>query len=167
MTKDVIEGIVEFNEKAGLLNNGMDSFNETAYIFEEAFEGYEDAYVLKDEKGNYYPKGHPRYPTSRQLGLSLMNSIREALSAKGFELPSDVAELDKAIDLIVFSVGKMAKMGLTADQIKEAINVVNEANLNKLGGPKDEAGKQLKPEGWVGPEKALQGILDSRKGIDD
>ena len=164
MPEDPIEGIVRFNKEAGLLKDGMDSFKEAAYIFEEAFEGYEEAYVTSDENGEYFPKGHVNYPTSRQLGLSLVNSIREALSAKGFELPSEVDELDKAIDLIVFSVGKMAKMGLDARQINEAIGIVNDANLMKLGAPKDADGKQLKPDGWVGPEMLLQGILDNRKG---
>ena len=35
--------------------------------------------------------------------------------------------------------------------------------MRKLEGPKDAKGKQLKPEGWTGPEEALQAILDERQ----
>ena len=158
------EAIVEFNRQAGFLNGEpMDALKELAYIFEEAFEGFEDAYVTKDENGEYFKPGDRDYPTARQLGLSLVNSLREAMSAKGFELPSEVAEFDKSIDAIVFHKGKLAKMGLTAAQIDEGIHTVNDANMAKLTAPKDEFGKQMKPDGWVGPEEKLQAILDSRK----
>ena len=72
-------------------------------------------------------------------------------------------EFDKAIDGIWFNVGKLAKMKLSREQVREGFEAVYDANMSKIGGPKDEHGKQLKPEGWVGPEVELQKILDKRK----
>ena len=57
----------------------------------------------------------------------------------------------------------MAKLGLTPAQILEAMNIVTEANLQKLSMPKDEHGKLTKPANFVGPETKLQALLDSNK----
>ena len=152
---DLVQDIYDFNDKAGLLGKGMDSFLETAYILEEAIEGYEDVFNLPDD---------PDAPvvTARAWALGFLNQVKEAKENRGLPMPSEVDELDKAIDGVVFNIGKMAKMGLTVDQIKEAFSVVSNANMSKLDGPKDELGKQLKPEGWTGPEPELQKILDNR-----
>jgi hypothetical protein len=162
VTSKLVQDIYDFNSKAGLLGAGMDSFKELAYVLEESFEGYEGAYVTKDENGEYFKPGDKYYPTGRHLGLSLANSIKEAMSAKDMPLPSEVAEVDKSIDAVWFHIGKLSKMGLTPELIEEAFAAVSYANMSKLGGPKDELGKQLKPEGWVGPEKALEEILSRR-----
>ena len=159
----IIQDIYDFNKEAGLLEDGMDSFKELAYVLEESFEGYEEAYNIADEDGNRYKPGDPKYPTARQLGLSLANSIKDSFERNGFPLPTDVQEADKSIDAVIFHIGKLAKMGLTPDQIEQMFSVVTGCNMAKLGGPKDELGKQLKPEGWTGPEEQLQAILDERK----
>lgn len=153
---DLVQDIYDFNDKAGLLGKGMDSFLETAYILEEAIEGYEDVFNLPDD---------PNTPTitARDWALSFLNQVKEAKELRNLPMPSEVEELDKAIDGVVFNIGKMAKMGLSVDQIKEAFKVVTDCNNAKLGGPKDSLGKQLKPEGWTGPEKELQKILDNRE----
>lgn len=160
---DPIKGIVKFNADAGLLSDGMDSFKETAYILEEAIEGFEAAFNGQHEDGADVVPGDKEWVSARQWSLSLMNQILQAFQQRDLEMMPEVAELDKAIDGIVFNVGKMAKMGLPPEDITEAINIVNDANMEKLGAPKDEHGKQLKPEGWVGPEVLLQEILDRRK----
>lgn len=157
-----IEDVYEFNKRADLLEDGMDPFKELAYVFEESFEGFEECYNTQDENGDPFKPGDKEYPTARQLGLSLANSIKDAVERRGLEMPSEVAEVDKSIDAMVFHIGKLAKMGLTADQTERLCSVVTGANLRKLDGPKDDHGKQLKPEGWVGPEEDLQKILDER-----
>ena len=157
-----IAKIYEFNEKAGFLGKGMDSFIETAYTLEEAIEGFEPAFNASREDGTVIVKGDADFLTARQWSLSLMNSIHEAFEQRNVPMPDEVDELDKAIDLVVFSIGKMAKMGLSQDQIAEAFDVVADANLSKIGAPKDALGKQLKPEGWIAPETKLQEILDRR-----
>lgn len=78
-----------------------------------------------------------------------------------FEI-SEVDRLDKGCDQIIFAIGGLAKLGLTAQQITQALNTVMEANNAKLGMPRDEHGKLMKPEGFVGPEAKLQVILDNR-----
>jgi len=161
----LVEDIYTFNQEAGLLGKGMDSFKEMAYTLEECFEGFEGAYNTLDKDGNPFKPGDMEYPTSRQLGLSLANSLKDGMDIHKLPDIPEVGELDKSIDIVVYNIGKIAKMGLTVEEIYEAFAVVSEANLAKLNGPKDEHGKQLKPEGWVPPEDKLQLILDSRKGI--
>jgi hypothetical protein len=57
----------------------------------------------------------------------------------------------------------MAKLGLSAQQITEALNIVMKANNQKLSMPKDEHGKLMKPaSSFVGPEAELQKLLDER-----
>lgn len=152
---EILNDIYEFNSKAGFLGKGMDSFLETAYILEEAVEGYEDVFNNPDD---------PNAPvvTARSWALGFLNQVKEAKEARELPMPSEVEEFDKAIDGIWFNFGKLMKMNLSKDQIEEGFGVVAHANLSKLGAPKDELGKQLKPEGWTGPEEGLQKILDRR-----
>lgn len=151
----IVKDIHAFNKQAGLLGHGMDSFLETAYILEEAVEGYEDVFNMPED---------PNAPviTARDWALGFLNQVKEAKEARNLPMPTEVEELDKAIDGVVFNIGKMLKMGLTVEQVEEAFGIVSKCNLAKLDSPKDELGKQLKPEGWTGPEDALQGILDKR-----
>jgi hypothetical protein len=155
MPSKLVQDIYDFNDKAGFLGNGMDSFVESAYIFEEALEGYED--VMNNPNDPEAP-----IVTPRNWSLSLLNAIKDAKEQRGLPMPEEVDELDKAIDLCVFSIGKMAKLGLSPEQIDEAFSIVAKANLSKIGAPKDVHGKQLKPEGWEAPEPQLQALLDRR-----
>jgi predicted HAD superfamily Cof-like phosphohydrolase len=77
---------------------------------------------------------------------------------------SDVDRLDKACDAVVYAIGSIAKLGLDHHGITKALNIVNAANKAKLGMPRDEHGKLLKPDNFVGPEAQLQELLDSYKG---
>ena len=155
MPSKLVQDIYSFNEQAGLLGKGFDSFLETAYILEEAIEGYEDVFNMPED---------PEAPvvTARGWALGFLNQVKEAKEQRNLPMPSEVDELDKAIDGVIFNIGKIAKMGLSPEQIDEVFAIVNNANVAKLGAPKDELGKQLKPEGWVGPETLLQEVLDRR-----
>ena len=85
------------------------------------------------------------------------------MDSKPTNIP-DVDRLDKACDAVVFAIGSMAKLGLTPAQIIEAMNIVTEANLQKLSNIKiDSSGKLLKDSNFVGPETKLQALLDSNK----
>ena len=151
----IVEDIYAFNKKANLLDKGMDSFVETAYILEEAIEGYEDVFNQPED---------PKAPvvTARSWSISFLNQIKDAKEQRNLPMPTEVEEADKAIDGVWFNIGKLAKMGLSIEQIHEMFGVVAACNMAKIGGPKDELGKQLKPEGWTGPEAQLQVILDRR-----
>mgnify|MGYP001243283533 CR=1 FL=1 len=145
-----VQQIYDFNKQAGLLEKGYDDFLESSFQIEEALEGFE--------------------PPVRDLTLSFdgpKNTSRAILSwvqrdsEVGFEIP-DVDRLDKACDAVVFAIGSIAKLGLSPAQITRAIDIVTEANLQKLSMPKDEHGKLQKPANFVGPEAKLQAILDER-----
>jgi len=159
------QAIIDFNSKAGLLGKPMDSFAEAAYIFEEAMEGYEPALNGANEKGEPITPEDKQWVNARQWSLGLCNNLHQAFEARGIPLPTEVAEFDKSLDAMFFHAGKLAKMGLTAEQIDLGMDIVTAANMRKLGAPKDEHGKQLKPEGWKGPEEMLQAILDERKPL--
>ena len=145
MTVDHIDAIYQFNEQAGLLEQGYNDFSEHAYQIEEALEGYEIAHGFT-----------VHLDTPKEMSRTIVR-------AQGSFIGTDVDRLDKAIDAIVFAVGSIAKLGLTPPQIREAIEIVTTANLQKLSMPKDEFGKLTKPADFVGPETKLQELLDRRK----
>jgi len=138
-----IKSIVQFNQKAGLLEAGYDDFLESSFQIEEALEGFD---LVDDAK-----------EVSRGI-------IREysSLDFRENACIPDVDRLDKACDAVVFAVGSMAKLGLNAQQITQALNIVMEANFAKLGCPKDSHGKLTKPANFPNPEPRLQALLDSR-----
>ena len=147
---DFVQQIYNFNKQAGLLEKGYDDFLESSFQIEEALEGFEPP--VRDLTLSFDgPKN-----TSR----AIVSWIRRDLELD-FEV-SDVDRLDKACDAVVFAIGSMAKLGLTPAQIIEAMNIVTEANLQKLSMPKDEHGKLTKPANFIGPESKLQAILDKR-----
>ena len=144
MTVDHIDAIYQFNKQAGLLEQGYNDFSESAYQIEEALEGYEIAQGFT-----------VHLDTPKEMSRTIVR-------AQGPFIGTDVDRLDKAIDAIVFAVGSIAKLGLTPPQIREAIEIVTTANLQKLSMPKDEFGKLTKPADFVGPETKLQELLDRR-----
>ena len=144
MTVDHIDAIYQFNEQAGLLEQGYNDFSESTYQIEEALEGYEIAHGFT-----------VHLDTPKEMSRTIVR-------AQGPFIGTDVDRLDKAIDAIVFAVGSIAKLGLTPPQIREAIEIVTTANLQKLSMPKDEFGKLTKPANFVGPEAKLQELLDRR-----
>ena len=144
MTVDHIDAIYQFNEQAGLLEQGYNDFSESAYQIEEALEGYEIAHGFT-----------VHLDTPKEMSRTIVR-------AQGPFIGTDVDRLDKAIDAIVFAVGSIAKLGLTPLQIREAVEIVTTANLQKLSMPKDEFGKLTKPADFVGPETKLQELLDRR-----
>lgn len=153
-----VQQIYDFNKQAGLLEKGYDDFLESSFQIEEALEGFGDLPYLQvrlHSEGEHYEELCNPKEISRQI-------IRLAeMDSKPTNIP-DVDRLDKACDAVVFAIGSMAKLGLTPAQIIEAMNIVTEANLQKLSMPKDEHGKLTKPANFVGPETKLQAILDKR-----
>jgi len=143
-----------------LLERPYDDFLESSFQIEEALEGfpaehlkYIGASLFEIEE--YTPKHISRYlTTAAQVGPGGPYSKETEIS--------DVDRFDKAIDAVVFAIGSMAKLGLTPQQIQRGILAVNRANVQKLGMPRDEHGKLIKPKDFVGPEVELQKILDER-----
>lgn len=155
-----VQQIYDFNKQAGLLEKGYDDFLESSFQIEEALEGFGDLPYLQvrlHSEGEHYEELCNPKEISRQI-------IRLAeMDSKPTNIP-DVDRLDKACDAVVFAIGSMAKLGLTPAQIIEAMNIVTEANLQKLSNVKvDSSGKLLKGSNFVGPETKLQALLDSNK----
>ena len=148
-----IKVIVDWNRKAGLLELPHVSAKEDAYIIEEAIEDYSGLAILADQLCVEDPSGACAKTVSRAI-MGFVNQNDEL---------TDLARLDKACDKIVFAVGDMAKLGLSAQEITKALNIVMNANNQKLSAGRDAEGKQLKPEGFVPPEAELQKLLDERK----
>lgn len=141
-----IKDIVLFNQTAGLLEVGYDDFLESSFQIEEALEGFNLETL------------------SKLVGAVSTNpkDVSRAVTSLGFDRLPDVDRLDKACDAVVFAVGSMAKLGLSAQQITRALNIVMKCNNQKLDMPKDEHGKLMKPPNFTGPEPELQKLLDER-----
>ncbi len=153
-----VQQIYDFNKQAGLLEKGYDDFLESSFQIEEALEGFPNlqnlANILTDEESEERVRDDA---SPKNISRAIVQYVR------GNTKISDVDRLDKACDAVVFAIGSMAKLGLTPAQILEAMNIVTEANLQKLSMPKDEHGKLTKPANFVGPETKLQALLDSNK----
>lgn len=160
LTKDPIVQIYEFNKAAGLLDKPYNDFLESSFQIEEALEGFGDLPYLADRLAGDLPETIPNPLKARDIARQII-ALAE-MDSKPTNLP-DVERLDKACDAVVFAVGSMAKLKLTPDQIREALNIVMAANMQKLTMPKDEHGKLMKPDNFEGPEVKLQRLLDQRQ----
>jgi predicted HAD superfamily Cof-like phosphohydrolase len=142
-----IKQIHKFNLDAGLITKGYDDFLESSFQIEEALEDFnlaELAHAVGSES------------------TSAKDVSRAILDLAPGEL-TDVQRLDKACDALIFSVGSMAKLGLNPNQITKAVNLVMQANNQKLVNKKfDSLGKLIKDPSFIGPEAKLQLILDER-----
>jgi len=72
---------------------------------------------------------------------------------------ADLAPLAHELaDLLYVTYGALAVLGIDADAVFAEIH---RANMAKLGGPRREDGKQLKPEGWQPAD--VRGVLEGRE----
>ena len=147
-----IKLIHSFNHKAGLVDAGYSDALESSFQIEEALEGFSSL----SELGKLFHLS-PAESTPKQLSRDIV-----ALAHNRDKPLSDIDRLDKACDAVVFAIGSMTKLGLTPQQITEALNIVMHANLAKLSMPKDSYGKLIKPANFVGPEARLEQLLTTR-----
>jgi hypothetical protein len=147
-----IKQVYKFNKEAQLLSGYSDEL-ESAFPIEEALEGFNISTL------------------STALSLSPYASPKELSREiiKRIEVPQDMSDLDrldKHLDIIVFSLGSLFKLGLDDKQVVKALNLVMNANMKKVNAGVDSNGKLQKPVNW--PEIVtqldidLQDILDSR-----
>ena len=157
--ENTVKAICQFNDKAGLSQRDFNDRLESSFLIEESLEGFDRLDILAD------------ILSKNTLGVKVLSSspkdISRAITAIAMSdecVVSDRDRFDKHIDAYVYTTGAMRKLKLTPQQIESGILVVNQANLKKLGAPKDEHGKLTKPEGWeqFAPEAKLQAILDKR-----
>lgn len=157
--ENTVKAICQFNDKAGLSERDFNDRLEASFLIEESLEGFDRLDILAD------------ILSKNTLGVKVLSSspkdISRAITAIAMSdecVVSDRDRFDKHVDAYVYTTGAMRKLKLTPQQIESGILVVNQANLKKLGAPKDEHGKLTKPEGWeqFAPEAKLQAILDKR-----
>jgi predicted HAD superfamily Cof-like phosphohydrolase len=157
--ENTVKAICQFNDKAGLSQRDFNDKLEASFLIEESLEGFDRLDILAE------------ILSKNTLGVKVLSSspkdISRAITAIAMSdncVVSDRDRFDKHIDAYVYTTGAMRKLKLTPQQIEAGILVVNQANLKKLGAPKDEHGKLTKPEGWeqFAPEAKLQAILDKR-----
>ena len=157
--ENTVKAICQFNDKAGLSQRDFNDRLESSFLIEESLEGFDRLDILAE------------ILSKNTLGVKVLSSspkdISRAITAIAMSdecVVSDRDRFDKHIDAYVYTTGAMRKLKLTPQQIESGILVVNQANLKKLGAPKDEHGKLTKPEGWeqFAPEAKLQAILDKR-----
>jgi len=145
-----IKAIHKWQVDAGLTTNGVDDLLEASFQIEEALEDFRNTTMLS---GLFDCENTPK---------AISRAITKVLAASNNKPLTDVQRFDKAIDAIIFGIGHMAKLQLTPQQITKGLLVVNRANVQKLGMPRDSLGKLIKPDNFVGPEPELQRILDER-----
>jgi len=151
-----IKQIYKFNQEAGFLNDDYNDRKESAYPIEEMLETFVD----ENKKCNFGLSDLDEYlgdMTPTEISRYLMKDINQPIE------PSKVDLIDKHIDSIVFNFGSLFKLGLSPQDTMTILGFVMEANLTKLSAPKDNHGKQTKPEGWVGPEKKIYNFLKKRE----
>lgn len=157
--ENTVKAICQFNDKAGLSQRDFNDRLEASFLIEESLEGFDRLDILAE------------ILSKNTLGVKVLSSspkdISRAITAIAMSdecVVSDRDRFDKHIDAYVYTTGAMRKLKLTPQQIESGILLVNQANLKKLGAPKDEHGKLTKPEGWeqFAPEAKLQAILDKR-----
>jgi len=159
MNLNPFKSIFNFNKEAGLLEAGYSDERECAFPIEEALEGFDDnmqtlAFELQLDK--VYPSDAPEVCQPKLLARHIANLVADDI------ILSDVDRLDKHLDIIVFSLGSIYKLGLTPQQAMKALGIVAQANLQKLHAGQDAEGKQQKPADFIPPEAQLQKVLDER-----
>lgn len=155
MNLNPLKSIYNFNKEAGLLEAGYSDERECAFPIEEALEGFCPGYLnTLGDKLDSITANTPKQ-ISRDIVRILTNDEDQC------EI-TDVDRLDKHLDIIVFSLGSIYKLGLSPQQTMKALGIVAQANLQKLHVGQDAEGKQQKPDDFIGPEAQLQKILDER-----
>lgn len=150
-TINAIKQIFKFNQDAGLIEQGYNDLRECAFPIEEMLEGFDltlfQQMLLMGEE-----EASPKLVSRKIMWHTSGHVI------------ADVDRLDKHLDAIIFCFGSIFKLGLSPQQAIKALSIVADANMQKLKNKKiDDHGKACKDENFVGPEAALQEILNERK----
>lgn len=151
-----IKEIYNWQVAAGNTERPYDDFLESSFQIEEALEGFTNNVRLAEQLGILE---EPEWASPKNISRTIVALAQSPNN----DIISDVDRLDKAADAIVFAIGSIAKLGLDHHGVTKALNIVNAANKAKLGMPRDEHGKLMKPANFVGPEVYLQALLDTRK----
>jgi len=92
-------------------------------------------------------------PLTEERKEKRINWILEEVNEELREAKTLVDQADATIDAIYYLVGCLVEMGVHGDIL---FRMVHEANMRKQGAGWNADTKQIKPEGWVGPEEEMQ-----------
>lgn len=112
-----------------------------------------DIYLFHSKAGAYIGM-KPKVPQLEVVQLReklIEEEYREVVDALHSENLASIAQ--ELVDLIVVTLGTAVSYGIDLNQVW---NLVQKANMAKVGGPKREDGKILKPEGWQRPDVATE-----------
>jgi len=155
---NIIEEICKINDEVWDNKKGTyDDRLEAAYQIEEALEGL---IIEGREKQFRHPYLNDFFGSASPKLMSRI-LIDNIIEPEPGEEMSDVERADKHLDSIYYNIGSLYKLGMNAQDIVDALQVVHNANVAKSG-QKDERGKVKKPENFVGPEQKIEEILDRR-----
>ena len=158
MNNNAIKQIYAFNEEAGLLDIGYYDERECAFPIEEALEGFNvEEFAIQMSSEGY----EPIVQSPKELSRAIMHLVKNDCNTGKKTIVPDVDRLDKHLDIIVFSLGSIFKLGLNPQEAMKALEIVATANMAKLGAGTDEEGKAKKGAYWKPPEPELQKILDN------
>lgn len=154
-----IKEIVKWQMDTGNAAKPYNDFLESSFQIEEALEGFTDLFELAKVLSRS-DKITVKSESPKDLSRAII-----ALASTEYDDISNVDRLDKACDAIVFAIGSMTKLGLDHHAITKVLNIVNDANKQKLNCKRDSLGKLEKPLDFKGPEEKLQELLDSCKKV--
>jgi len=144
-----VDKIYSFNKELGLLEQGYDADREASFQIEEALEGFDEGIKEFGKKLGLYEK---HYSNPKEFSRWLLMNVGSFDGSK-------IDAVDKHLDSIVFAFGSLFKLGLSKQQIHQAMNIVMDANMQKLNSKVDDNGKATKPKGFIPPEAQLQELL--------
>jgi len=152
---NVVTSIYQFNKQAGLLDKGYDADKESCFPIEEMLELYDVTTLCEtlNVKEDYTPKNVSR---------KIIQIAKEGCSTILPKQYIEVDDLDRYLDTIVFAFGSIFKLGLTPQLAIEALEIVMEANMQKINAGQDTQGKQMKPKNFISPKAKLQKLLNRR-----
>jgi len=147
---NIFDDVYEFGTKCNLLDQGYDDRRESVYPIEEMLETFDTTALSMALSGTLMgPKDLSRHIVSELTELSSTTNVDYT---------------DKFIDNIIYSLGSLYKLGFNPVNVQLAINIVTQANLQKVNAGVDDHGKQLKPANWeqyVPESKLKQLMLDN------
>lgn len=150
---NLVEAICTLNNN--VWDNPKGSYSASraaALVIEEALEKLTLDTFLADKLGCAN--------TPKELARRIVELAELKDSSVG-KLVSDVGAFDSSLDTIYIEIGNLHMQGLSPAQIVDGLQVVHDANLQKAN-IKDSVGKIIKDTNFIGPEEALQKILDKR-----
>lgn len=103
--------------------------------------------------------------SQKELDYAIKAAVEETMEFEDAHETQDfISAVDAVCDLLYFGIGFLARMGLSEEEVRQCMQVVHEANMQKKLGVQEKRGGEgvadaVKPAGWVGPEERIAEVL--------